>query len=171
MLGLPEYTLLILCAIAAFTDWRAGVIPNWLTLPPLAIAPIYFMISGGIWDLVRSLLGIVICVLVPLFLFWRRAIGGGDVKLFATIGALSGYMVGLEVQLLACALAGFYALVLLCWQGKLLRTLKNILCIASNIVLPKSKRIVVNPEFMTSIRLGVAIFFAASIRLGIQAVI
>jgi Flp pilus assembly protein protease CpaA len=29
----------VVSAIAAFTDLRGGVIPNWLTLPPLVVAP------------------------------------------------------------------------------------------------------------------------------------
>ncbi|MCB9666538.1 MAG: prepilin peptidase [Myxococcales bacterium] len=168
MPSIPQYSLLVVCAVAAFTDWRTGQIPNWLTLPPLVIAPIYFGLTEGAWGLARSLLGILICSLVPLFLFWRQAMGGGDVKLLAAIGAMSGYMLGLEIQLFACGLAAFYALLCLCWEGKLLRTLRNIACIAANTVLPRSKRTVINPELMTSVRFGGAIFCAAVIHLGVR---
>ncbi len=29
-----------LALTAAITDWRRGEIPNWLTLPPLIVAPV-----------------------------------------------------------------------------------------------------------------------------------
>src|SRR5690242_18234513 len=78
-------------AVAAVTDTRTGHIPNWLTLPPLIIAPLLWGAHGGLWrvdggSLVGSLLSMLGCALVPLLLFFKRACGAGDVKLFAAVG-------------------------------------------------------------------------------------
>lgn len=168
MPGVPETALLVICAVAAVTDWRTGTIPNWLTLPPLVLAPLYFAVTDWPWGAVRSLLGIFICSIVPVVLFWRRAMGGGDVKLLATVGALSGYMLGLEIQLFACGIAGLYALVRLCWDGLLFRTLQNIGRILLNAVLPKAKRKELDPTLLTSIRFGGAIFAAALVNIALR---
>ena len=37
----------VITAIAAFTDWKTGHIPNWLTLPPLVFGPIVFVRGLG----------------------------------------------------------------------------------------------------------------------------
>lgn len=164
----PEIVLLIICTLAALSDWRTGTIPNWLTLPPLLLAPMYFAVTEWPWGAVRSLLGIVVCSIVPVLLFWRGAMGGGDVKLLAAVGALSGYMLGLEIQLLSCVIAGLYALVRLCWDGLLFRTLKNIARILLNALLPKDKRKALDPTLLTSIRFGGAILAAAVVHIALR---
>ena len=52
-----------------------------------------------------SLLGAAVCAAVPLALWRAQAIGGGDVKLFAALGALLQTLVGVEAQFYACLAA------------------------------------------------------------------
>ena len=75
-------------AMAAVTDYRTGRIPNWLTLPPLVVGPLLHFVSGGPTGLLGALVAIAVCGLVPYLMFRCGAIGGGDVKLFAAMGAL-----------------------------------------------------------------------------------
>ncbi len=56
---------LILTGIGAYTDWRTGEIPHWVSLPPLFIGPIVHGMTNGVDGLVRSLLAVALCGLVP----------------------------------------------------------------------------------------------------------
>jgi prepilin peptidase CpaA len=149
---------LAIAGIGAVTDYRTGHIPNWLTLPPLAIGPIGYGIAFGFEAVFAVLVGILICSIVPLLMFRLGGMAGGDVKLFAAIAAIVGPDIGLEGEFLAFVVAGIYSLGRLTWDGKLLRTLGNTLALGVNPVLPKRMRRTVSPELRETLRLGGAIF-------------
>lgn len=149
---------LLLSGAAAVTDARTGHIPNWITVPPLLVAPVLHGLWGGLFPLGMSLAAILVCGLVPYLMFRRGACGGGDVKLFAALGALGGPGFGLEAQLFGFTVAIFCALVLLTWHGKLFTTLKNTAFLGLNPVLPRRYRRKLAPESMATIRLGIPIF-------------
>lgn len=151
---------LVIVAIAAFTDARKELIPNWLTLPVIIAAPIFWLVVDFYWGGVRSLLGLVLCGAVPYWLFRRGAWAGGDVKLFAAIGAMvggdyGGVGLGIEALLFTTMAAAAYALVRLAWEGKLIRTLVNAFFLPLNPILPQKWRREVTPELMAKVRLGV----------------
>ena len=162
----------IVTAIAAVADLRTGEIPNTLTLAPLVIAPIAYVVvavahhqtahtvllEGG-----GSLLGAVSCVVVPLLLYRQDAIGGGDVKLLASVGALLQPRLGLEAEMYAFFAAGVIAPAFLAYEGKLFRTIKNAALLALNPLLPKRKRKQVEPTLLTWFRFGPAIFIGAAL--------
>jgi len=158
-----QVAVIALVGIAAFTDVRGGVIPNWLTLPPLVVAPIAHGLVDGVRGLLASVLGMLICALVPLLVFYRGGMHGGDVKLFAAIGAVGGLYLGLETQFLALVAASVYALGQLAWNGKLLSSLASSFFLGLNPVLPKRMRRTIAPELMHRIRLGAAILLGAAI--------
>jgi prepilin peptidase CpaA len=145
---------LLIAAVAAITDVRTGEIPNWLTLPPLVVAPIAYFILHGVWGAIGSVGAIVACGLVPYILFRKGAAGGGDVKLFAAIGAVAGLAIGIEAQLLTFVAAALISLGRLAWRGRLLRTLYNSVFLGLNPILPRTWRKEVAPELMTMVRLG-----------------
>jgi prepilin peptidase CpaA len=145
---------LVIAAIAAVTDVRRGEIPNWLTLPPLAAAPVIHAIAGGPWAGLGAVAAMIVCGLVPYWLFRRGAAGGGDVKLLAAIGAVAGLSFGIEAQLFSFVAAGMIALGRLAWNGRLLRTLSNAVLLAVNPILPRRWRREVAAELMTAVRLG-----------------
>lgn len=107
--AIPSLVALALAAAAAFTDWRTGLIPNRLTVPPLALAPVIYFFLGGVPAAVASVLGAVLCGAVPYVLFRRDAIGGGDVKLLAALGAFLGPSGALLSGLVGIALGGVLA--------------------------------------------------------------
>ncbi len=158
--------LAVLVAIAsAITDLRRGEIPNAITLVPLVLAPVLHAgaaIAAGRSHEAHiaaalSVLGAVAAGLVPYVLFRANAIGGGDVKLFAAIGALTRPMIGVEAVFYAFIAAAVIALGQMAWQGKLLRVLGNSLALATNPLRKKENRKEVAPEMMTWARMGPAI--------------
>ena len=166
--------ILLLAGIAAVTDVRRGEIPNWLTLPPLVIAPLaWFLVpaeyGGRWWGLGSSVLGALVCAFVPYLLFRARPVeggesagGGGDVKLFAAIGAIAHLQGGVEAQLLAFIFAALFALGRAAWEGKLFRVFLNSFFLAANPVLPQRARRTFQSEDLSTIRLGVSILSGAA---------
>jgi len=159
----------LVAAVAAITDFRTGHIPNWLTLAVLPAAIVAHAVRGflyggaqlGAIEAGMSLAGAAACALVPLMMFWKGAIGGGDVKLFAAIGALCHPMAGLEIEMYAFVAAAFIAPARLAYKGVLLRSLGNTLALAVNPFRPRDKRREVPEEMMTWFRLGPCILLGA----------
>ena len=157
--------LLAITLIAAFTDARSGLIPNWLTLPALVLAPPTHLVLGGTAAVLGSVLGCLICAAIPLFLFRAGAMGGGDVKLFACIGALAGPVLGLELQLIAYYVLVAVALVALAWRGELCAVLRR----SWWLVVHRSHRALADANAFTTFRLGTPIFIATALRVAWEA--
>jgi prepilin peptidase CpaA len=163
----------LVATIGAITDWRTGLIPNWITYPALALGPLIHFISFGVNDglelgLLPSLVGMLICGLVPYVIFKiavkneegkeeEKAMGGGDVKLLAAVGGFLGPIDGIAAEFYAFLLGALFALAVLAWRGKLLATLLNSLFLLLNPILPKRYRRKMSSENMSKMRLGPAI--------------
>jgi prepilin peptidase CpaA len=160
--------LILLTVVAAVIDWRTGHIPNWLTVPPIVIGPLFWLgvdlaLGRGLFMFYQSVIGMVACTAVPLLLWWKKGMGGGDVKLFAGIGAIATLNLGIETQFLALLACGLFSLARLAWQGKLLRTFGNAFYISVNPVLPQKWRKEISPELLTMVRFGPAIATGAAL--------
>jgi prepilin peptidase CpaA len=156
----------VVTAVAAWTDWRTGNIPNWLTFGAIGCAPVAWVVFEVMTGMPRkdaitegcySVLGGFICALVPLLLYNKNAIGGGDVKLFVAIGALCRPLIGVEAEVYGFLAAALVAPVGLAYEGKLFRTLNNALHLTLNPFIPKEKRREIQPEVMSWFRMGPAI--------------
>jgi len=156
---------LVVATVAALFDWRRGEIPNWLTLPPIVIAPFGYGLTFGIDHALHSAGAALLSGLVPYALFRRGAMGGGDVKLFGALGAITGFdlLAGIEIQLGAFVAAMLIACCALAWRGDLLKSLVNALALALNPVLPIRWRQEVCEALCRPIRLGVPILVATGI--------
>ena len=125
--------------IAAATDLRSGRISNKLTFSAMLLGLAAHSFGQGIAGFVECLIGLVVCAAVPGIVYKSsqgRAIGGGDIKLFAAFGALLGPMHGLEVELSAFLLLGIYALFRLAFVGQLGRTLLGSLRVMGGLFVP-----------------------------------
>jgi prepilin peptidase CpaA len=176
MLGQPYFLAFaaLVAALAAVFDWRRWEMPNALTLGALLVAPVAH--AAVSWLSLRTLdavaqgagfsvLGAIVSLMIPFGLYQvsRDAIGGGDVKLFAALGAILRPLLGLEAEFYACLAACVLAFGLLAYHGKLLRVLGNTFMLALNPFLPKAKRREITPEMLTRMRFGPAIFAGTAV--------
>jgi len=103
---LPLLPMLALVFWAAIQDVRTRKIRNWLTLC-LAWGGIVSSFAGGGAGVtpLQSALGLLAGFSLPFVLFAMGALGGGDVKLFAGVGAWLGPLAVVQVFVVA-ALVG-----------------------------------------------------------------
>jgi Flp pilus assembly protein protease CpaA len=125
---------LLMTLLAAIFDWRHGSIPRWVSLPFLALAPFVHAVAlagkhgpyglpGPLWGGLLSLLGAALCGAVPYGLFRCGWVGGGDVKVLASLGALLGPHAALPAEFTALILAALFAPTRLAYQGRLFATM------------------------------------------------
>jgi Flp pilus assembly protein protease CpaA len=101
--------------LAAWTDLRRRVIPNWITYPALAACLTIAFLRDGSEGFFNSLLGTAICGGLLLLAWLAGALGGGDVKLAALIGATFGWADGLYALMWTFTLAAICMLSLTIW--------------------------------------------------------
>ena len=82
--------ILVLLSLATVTDLRTQRIPNVLSLGGLVVALILQVTKGGMDGLVMGLGGMAVglCLFLPFYMM--RAMGAGDVKMMAAVGAFLG---------------------------------------------------------------------------------
>ena len=156
----------VVAGVAAWTDWRTGLIPNWLTVGA-ALCGLFGHFFAGAWlggvrvGLIEagvSLAGLIFCALPALLMYWKGAMGGGDLKLLAALGALCQPMLGIEAQMYGFIAAAIIAPAQLAYRGQLMRVLGNSLALATNPLRSAERRRPLPPELMSWFRLGPAIF-------------
>ena len=150
--------MLAIALIASITDLRTGLIPNWLTFPALALSLLLGAANAGFRGVAGALLGMLIAGVLPAIFQRLGGMGGGDVKLFAALGGLGGPRLGLEIELLAVTCACVWGLAKLTYQGQLLRALGNSGRLFVNLFLPTEHHRPIDPEQLTPLRIGSAIF-------------
>lgn len=163
------FVALVVTLVAAVTDARAGRIPNWLTYPLLLAGPVSAAIVGGVQPLLLSLIGVFLCGLVPLLLFVRDAMGGGDVKLLSALGGLLGPIAGIEVQFFAFVIVVFLLMAKMAWDGRLFATLRDVVIAGGHLFLPKRYHRPLEPAMLTNMRMGISIFVATLASVALRA--
>lgn len=112
--------------LASWIDFRYRKVPNWLNLSILLAglsAQVVFYGWSGLWaGLLGMLLGFGILI-VP---WLMHAMGAGDVKLMAAIGAWLGPLMTLRAFCVGALLAGVIALVMIIAGRKLWQAYFNI---------------------------------------------
>jgi prepilin peptidase CpaA len=167
-----------IAALAAYTDFKTGTIPNWLTVGGMLGGiggHVVLGMAGGNWQTglhegAASFAGLLFCALAPFILFYKGGMGGGDVKLFAAIGALCQPLLGIEMQMYALALAAVLAPLRLAYQGQLLRVLAGSFALLANPFRPAAERRSPPAEAMTWFRLGPVIFASTLVTLALHTI-
>ena len=131
MLQLVPLAALLL--LAAGIDLRERRIPNWLTAS-IAIGGLLrgFMAHSGITP-GMSLLGFGAGFALPLVLFMLNAVGGGDVKLLAAVGAWIGPVNILIVFVLKDVVGLVIVLAQAVWQRRVTVLFRNSAVLALNL--------------------------------------
>ena len=115
----------VILAFACYGEIKARRIPNWLTLGSMALGLGAALIDGGGEGLTDSLLGLAVAggLFLPFCLL--GVVGGGDMKLMAAVGAITGWPMVLRVLCNTCIAGGLIAVAIMAWNGVLLTTLAN----------------------------------------------
>jgi prepilin peptidase CpaA len=108
--------LAVVLITAIGTDLRSARIPNWLTFPAMGMALLGHTWLGGISGGLVSLAGLAVGLGLLLMIYLAGAIGAGDVKLMAAVGAFVGPYDVLECGWLAFVIGGVYVLAAMCYQ-------------------------------------------------------
>ena len=106
MMTISLWVCLAVVVVSVGSDITTRRMPNLVTLGGLglgiAIHGAAGLVEGGLLGVLRgigyALLGAAACGLVPFFAWKKGEMGGGDVKLFAAIGALVGPSIGFDVE-------------------------------------------------------------------------
>jgi prepilin peptidase CpaA len=129
-----KFALLLIALAGGWTDLRARRIPNWLNLSGLILGfglNIYATQGQGL-KLALTGLGLSLLIYVPLYLI--RAMGAGDVKFMAAIGALAGPDNWLGVFFTTAILGGVASLCLIAARNRLQVTMANLSTIADELL-------------------------------------
>lgn len=126
--------LLVLLLIAAATDLRTRKIPNWLTLLLILSGLAHATFTGHGPGLGMSVVGLFASALIPFVLFAIGAMGAGDVKLMAGVGAWLGPFAGPAVYLLATLLGMLIVLAQAAAQRRLPLLFRNSAMVAMSLV-------------------------------------
>ena len=158
----PLLAALVVATIAAVSDLRTGRISNWITLPVVFVSPVLYSLFSGPRQGAVSAASLLMCGFVPYALFRRRAMGGGDVKLFAALGAVTGFdlRVGLEIEFFALAVACGIAILALLRKGSLRAMWRRTRVTAVRLFDRSRTNELLEFESLTPIRLGVPVLVA-----------
>jgi prepilin peptidase CpaA len=122
-----EMVLLLMLLAAALFDVLYRKIPNWLTVSGVVLGLAMNTILGppeaGI---LFSLAGLGVAFGIYVALYALRAMGAGDVKLMAAIGALVGWERWFGIFFVTALVGGVMALILVVSRGRLKQTLFNV---------------------------------------------
>jgi prepilin peptidase CpaA len=118
--------VLALVMTAAAWDWQTRRIPNWLIVMALPIALLAQCVALGVaGGSLNWLEGLVVGGLLFMPGYLMRALGAGDVKLMAVVGAFCGAGIATEIAAFACVLGGIWALASLILRRRMRSGLSN----------------------------------------------
>jgi prepilin peptidase CpaA len=139
----------LLAIVAGWTDYRSRRIPNWLTVPGLAVGIGINVAAAGWGGLRTSLLGAGLGLLLLLPFVLLRSLGAGDWKLAGALGAFVGASVLLNLLVGSVFVAGIMAVALVIYKRRVRQTVRNIghlLVSLSTFRLPGSEVSLDNPQ-------------------------
>jgi len=117
----------LVASLAGASDLRSARIPNWLTYSGLLVALLLrFSVLG--WSGFKSgVVGMLVAGVFFFLLFVVGAMGGGDVKLMASVGAWGGSQQVLSILLAAALAGGILAILYMLFGQGIRQTFWNVL--------------------------------------------
>lgn len=111
----------LVVGLACYTDIRKSIIPNYLTISSIIIGLLTQGVLDGTDGLLRSSFGFAAGFGLMLLLYWFGALGAGDVKLFAGIGALTSAPFVINTMMYSLFIAGMIGFSMLLCRKQLFR--------------------------------------------------
>ena len=150
--------LLPLAIIITYYDVRYRRIPNAFVLATLTSGVAINSIFGGLTGLYQSLAGCALAFTLMFLLHVFGAMGAGDVKLFAAIGAVTGAPLVLQTFVVVILTGGLLAVITIARAGVVITTMQRVLQIFVG-MLPgwEMPKFAVPPDRRHTIPYGVAI--------------
>ena len=127
MFLVSTFLLVPLAAVIAYYDVRYRRIPNAFVLAALSGGVVMNTILGGLQGLSSSLSGCVLAFVLMFMLHVFGAMGAGDVKLFAAIGAVTGLQLVVPTFIVVILTGGLLAVVSIIRAGIVMTTIHRVL--------------------------------------------
>lgn len=105
--------LIIFLLVVAYFDITKHRIPNWLNVSGVLVGILYHVFVNQIDGFLQSIFAVLAGGGIMLVLYIFKAIGAGDVKLFAAIGAITGVLFTLYAIMYSIIFAGIIGLFIL----------------------------------------------------------
>jgi prepilin peptidase CpaA len=167
-----SYHLSLLLALAvtltaAVSDWKTGKIPDALTLGMLVAAPIAhgalaYASDGTAMTAIQgasaSMLGAIVAGVLPYLVLRAGGMGGGDVKLFLAVGAITGPGFAAHAVTYAMAVALIAGLTLIVRRDTIRPTYRNVLALLRRPMATRDGAQKATPMPMTTMRMAFSIF-------------
>lgn len=135
---LKVIVLSILLSGAVITDTESYKIRNGYLVIGSILGFLLNFITKGYSGLVFSLLGLILPIIILFFLFILHMLGAGDIKLFATIGAIMGVKFVSFVILYSFIIGGIIAFCILVFKKTLLIRLNYFFSYVKRCILNKN---------------------------------
>jgi prepilin peptidase CpaA len=120
-------------SVAAVIDWRERRIPNWLTFTLITSGIIQSFTAHAMTSPGGSLLGILTGIALTIVMYAIGAVGGGDLKLLAGIGAWFGPQAAFAAFCVEAMVGAVMVLTYAVSQGKTRALFRNSAVIAVNL--------------------------------------
>ena len=148
---------LLLLGVSAYWDIRYRKIPNWATLPGIVLGLGMNSLLGGWVGMKASGIGFLVGFGALLVLFVLSWMGGGDVKLMAAVGALTGYPFVVSALFYSLVVGVVIGVAMLIWNRKTQRTFKNLFYVVASRLSPLIPKRDIKREETQKIPFGLAI--------------
>lgn len=133
-------------AAAFITDLKSMRIPNWITVSGLLAGMLAQVLMNG-WDgLLKAGLGAAAGFSVLLIMHLIGAVGAGDVKLFAGIGAWTGILFTLQVVMYSVLFGALIGWLIVIKRRETGRRTRKVINTISGFILLKSSFLVRNKD-------------------------
>lgn len=137
---------LLFLAAAFITDLKSMRIPNWITVSGLLAGLLAQVLMSG-WDgLLKAGVGAAAGFSVLLIMHLIGAVGAGDVKLFAGIGAWTGIMFTLQVVMYSVLFGALIGWLIVIKRRETGRRTRKVINTISGFILLKSSFLVRNKD-------------------------
>jgi prepilin peptidase CpaA len=118
--------VLIFLIVATVFDVRSHRIPNWLVFSGALVGIAYQALSPYDRGAIHSLAGMAVGLAAFMPLYMLRAMGAGDVKLMAMVGAFLGPASAIGAVLMTFIAGGVLAIAAAIWNGAMQTLVENL---------------------------------------------